>query len=45
MTGRNREKPKEGDAVYYKQNDGTEIRDGDDEFVLVPDRSIMAVVK
>lgn len=42
---KNREKPAEGDAVYFRINDGTEVMDGEDELLLVPDRSILAVVK
>ena len=36
---------KKGDKVMYKKNSGTEVTDGDKEFILIKAEDILAIVK
>lgn len=36
---------KKGDKVMYKKYSGTDIKDGDDEYILIKAEDILAIVK
>jgi len=36
---------KKGDKVMYKKYSGTEVKDGDDEYILIKAEDILAIVK
>ena len=36
---------KKGDKVMYKKYSGTEIKDGDDDYILIKAEDILAIVK
>ena len=38
-----REKPGKGDTVYFSINDSTELWEGDDEYLVLADKDIIAV--